>query len=123
MAHLSKPVEPRREHKYVGIGEGYLSQVSAGVQGLSSGLSSRSQIVPYTSSGVRDVLGENVLECLSNIQGMIEDAKQLAFGSGWRPICDGYDEELYQIAYREYLSALAAYNRSLNESTSETDNS
>ena len=112
---MQKPVEPVRESKYLNIGNGYASQVENAVSEPCAELGSRIQIVPYTSSGVRDVLGLNVVECLEKLKGYLTDLKP----KNYEAYCNTCDDEAYDEAMSAYRAALSAYEASLRAEQNE----
>ncbi len=104
---LVKPIPPTKKTKYRDIGAGYASTADGAINAATGELGSRIDIVPYTSTGERDVLGLNTIECLDGIKSLLTEAQGLY--AGYEEICDAEDQKVYDAAYAAYKDDLRDY--------------
>lgn len=110
---MDKPIKPTKNDKYRKIGDGYVSPVDDAINLSTTELKDRIEIVPYTSTGERDVLGLNTIECLETIQGMLEEAQNSYLG--YEDKCDSVDDKIYNDALDLYNRRMDEYNKSLEK--------
>ena len=108
---MQKPVEPVRSdfEKYINIGKGYVEPIKEALESGTLELANRKEIVPYTSTGTRDVLGMNTIACLDGISEMLGQVKTIC--DGYENPCNDADQEDYNEALDEYNRLLEAYNK------------